>query len=165
MRFILIIPGIAAVIFGLVMFVRIGDDERRLAAKVQTVKAGQIQPEVLIVIEKYVNSSRHGSGWSHVVFRSSRQARVNCNTTREFYDSVSLSNTVTGYYFPDGYYIYGSIGQGAGTAKWIFLGFGLMTGTGLLAVALTSRKSMMPNGMTGDMGSLLTAIRNRGKRE
>ena len=150
-------------IFGLVMFVRIGNDERRLAAKVQSVQAGQVQPETLTVINKYVNSSRHGSGWAHVVYRSSRLARINCNTTRDFYDSVSLSNTVTAYYFPDGYYVPGSVGQDAGVAKCVLLGAGLTTGAGLLAVALTARNRSSTPGV--DLQGVLTAVRNRGKSE
>ena len=163
MRPFAIIFALVPVVFGLVMFVHFGNNERQLAAKAQSVQAGQVPPETLTVIEKYLTPSKHGGGWPHVVFRSNRLARANCHTTQAYYDSVSLSNTVTGYYFPDGYYIPGSIGQDAGLAKWVFLGFGLTTGIGFLAVILTTMKRSPATGV--DLQALLTAIRNRGKSD
>ncbi|HEV2693652.1 MAG TPA: hypothetical protein VG347_12235 [Verrucomicrobiae bacterium] len=163
MQRIAIVPGIVAIAAGLALFFYFDGVERHLAAKVQSVQAGQVQPETLTVLQKYVNSGSHGRGWPHVIFRSDRLARINCSTTQQFYDSVSVSNTVAGYYFPDGYYIPGSLGNGAGIAKWIFLGFGLFTGTLLVAVAFIPRKNSTP--AKASVQTLLTAIRNRGKSD
>jgi hypothetical protein len=76
---------------------------------------------------------------------------------------AALRNTVAGYYFPDGYYIPGSFGTGAGIAKWIALGFGLFTGTLLVAVSFIPRKNPGPKDTS--MQALLAAIRNRGKSD
>jgi len=140
MRFFAVIFGLAAFTFGLVMFVRIGNSERELNAKYLSIREGKVQPETLTVVRKYINSSRHGGGYAHVVFRTSRDPKVNCRTTLEFYGSVNTNSTVTGYYFPDGYFVPGSIGGDAGIAKWLFLGFGAFTGASVLLVGFTSRK-------------------------
>ena len=65
---------------------------------------------------------------------------MDCRTTHDFYDTVNTNSTVTGYYFPDGYFVPQSIGRDAGIAKWIFLGFGGFTGAGLLLVGFASGK-------------------------
>lgn len=170
MRFFAFIFGLAALTFGLVMFVRIGNSERELNAKIQSIHDGKVQPETLTVVRKYMNANRHhGRGYTHVVFRTSRDPKVDCRTTQEFYDSVNTNSTVTGYNFQDGYFVPQSIGQDAGIAKWIFLGFGGLTGVGVMLVGFTSRKTRPKDGgappQAGSLLDLLTAIRNRGKRE
>jgi hypothetical protein len=163
--------GFAALTSGFVMFVRIGNSERQFNAKVQSIHDGKVQPETLTVIRKYIyiNSSRRGGGWPHVVFRSSKDPKVNCGTTREFYDSVNTNSTVTGYYFQDGYFVPQSLGGDAGSAKWVFLGFGSIAGAGLLLVGFTAGKTRPLDGDTcpqgGRLQDLMTAIRNRSKRE
>jgi hypothetical protein len=47
-----------------------------------------------------IRASLHGSGWPHVVVSGSRNPKVNCQTTRQFYDSVFSGRKVTGCYFP-----------------------------------------------------------------
>ena len=169
MRFFAFIFSFAALTFGLVMFVRIGNSERQFNAKVQSIHDSKVQPETLTVVRKYINASRHGGGYAHVVFRSSRDPKVNCRTTREFYDSVNTNSTVTGYYFPDGYFVPQSIGGDAGIAKWVFLGFGGLTGAGLLLVGFTLGRTRPVDGDSrpqgGSLQDLLTAVRNRGKGE
>ena len=169
MRIFAFIFGFAALTFALVMFVWIGNSERELNAKIQSIHDGKVQPETLTVVRKYMNTSRHGGGYAHVVFRTSRDPKVNCRTTQSFYDSVNTNSTVIGYYFPDGYFVPQSIGGDAGIAKWVFLGFGGLTGAGLLLVGFTSGRTRPVDGdpppQSGSLQDLLTAIRNRGKRE
>jgi hypothetical protein len=173
MRFIAFIIGVVVIIFGLVMFIRAGVSERELAAKLQSIQEGKIQPESLTVVRKYVSASLSsrgpGRGFPHVVLKSRETPKINLSTTREFYDSVNTNSPVNGYHFPDGYFVPESIGPGPGVAKWGFLGVGLVVGGGFLALGLTSGKAGPGEGdsypRNPSLRDVLTVARNRRRRE
>ena len=124
----ILVIGIVSIILGIFMYFRCDADERDFNAKMQSIRTGQVSPETLTVIEKYISPSRHGNGYPHVILRGNRSPRVNLSTLREFYDSVALGSPVIGYYFPGGYFVPQSRGHDAGIAKWIFLGSGFVMG-------------------------------------
>jgi hypothetical protein len=130
--------GLAFLIFGLVAFVQIGASQREYDARMQRIRAGGVPPEVLTVVRKYINTSRHGSN-PHVVCSSSRQTKIVLSPPQMFYDTAKPGDTLTGYYFPDGYLVPGWRGDDAGLAKWIFLGFGIFSGGAILACAFVKK--------------------------
>jgi len=121
--------------FGIVTYECIDSSQRQDEAKVQSIDAGKTPPEMLTVIDKYVTYQRVGSGYTHVVFRTSKDPKVDCVTTRQFYDSVNPGSTVTGYHFPNGYFIPQSRSHDIGIVKWFSLGFGVVLGATVLAFA------------------------------
>ncbi|HZZ29784.1 MAG TPA: hypothetical protein VFE46_17445 [Pirellulales bacterium] len=120
--------AVAAVAIGLFVFVKAGNSEADVAAKMQSILAGEVQPEKLTIVRKYSNASRHGTPYRHVILRGSRPAEINSSATLQFYDSVDAGSTVTGYYFPEGYFIPDAIGHDQELAKWAFLGSGVLMG-------------------------------------
>jgi len=80
------------------------------------------------VIRKYVDPGRSGS--AHVIFSSDRQPKVDISATHDFFNSVKLGDTVTTYYFSDGYFIPQNHRGDAGAGKWFFLGIGIVLGAG-----------------------------------
>lgn len=112
---------------------RVDASERRIDAKLHGVRAGEIQPDSLIVRRKYVSPGR--SGLPHVVFTSVRQPKVDLSATRDFFNSVSPGDTVRGYYFADGYFIPENQAGGNRGGKWFLLGLAALMGTGALALA------------------------------
>jgi hypothetical protein len=135
MRLFTILPplifALASLIFGIVMFVKIGASQRNLAAELQQIHAGQVLPQTLMVIRKYTYTSKHGTSYCHIIFRIHGQADVNNLVSQPFYDSAHPGDKAVGYSFPDGYIIPQSLSANAadpGLAKWIFLFFGLVMG-------------------------------------
>lgn len=126
-----------SVIVGIVLFFHLGASERDFNAKMESIRSGKVAPETLTVIDKYINPSRHGSGKPHVICRGSHSPRINFYATRPFYDSVALGSLITGYYFPDGYFVPQSQAGDAGIAKWIFLGGGFMMGGMMFAYGIS----------------------------
>ena len=130
--------GLAFLIFGLVVFVKIGASQREYDARMQRIRAGGVPPKVLTVVRKYINPGRHG-GHPRVVCSSSRQTRIVLSPPRVFYDAAKPGDTLTAYYFPDGYLVPGWRGGDAALAKWIFLGFGIFSGGAILACAFMKK--------------------------
>jgi hypothetical protein len=130
--------------FGVVNFVRVGAAERSQEAKLSSIRAGTVQPETLTVIRKYVNAGR--GGLPHVVFSSAREPKVNLSASRDFFNSVNLGNSVSGYYFPDGYFVPENIRVRSAAGRWAFLGFTLFLGglTLVLAWAVLRRARLNP---------------------
>jgi len=118
--------GLVFAICGIGLFCHFNNSQRQFEAKLQSIQAGKVQPEILTVIEKRQRHRQEG-GW--VFFRSDRQSEIVHWAPAELYAAASPGNTVTGYYFPDGYFIpqYES-DKKAGTAKWVFLGAGVLLG-------------------------------------
>jgi hypothetical protein len=86
--FVAVAFGLGFVVFGIVAFIRIGNSQQQFEGRLQSIRAGKIQPDTLIVVRKYVD---HGRGASaHVVFSSDRQPKVNIAATRDFFNSVNL---------------------------------------------------------------------------
>jgi hypothetical protein len=94
----------------------------------QRTAAGRIQADVLTVVRKYVDPGRGAS--AHVVFSSTRQPRVNLAVTRDYFNSVTLGETVPGYYFPDGYFIPQNRTGDPRVGRWFFLSLGVLLGLG-----------------------------------
>ena len=126
--------GLVFFIFGIVAFFRTGNSGEQFASRLQSIRSGGIQPETLTVVRKYVDPGRSAS--AHVIFSSSRQAKVNITATRDFFNSVNLGDTVSGYNLSDGYFIPQNQGRDPGAGKWFFLALGLLMGTAALAFAL-----------------------------
>ena len=60
-------------IFGAVMFVHFGDTQREYDAKLQSIRAGEVQPEILTVVRKHIYQSSTGQKriYSHFVCSAS----------------------------------------------------------------------------------------------
>jgi len=143
-RIVLVAFGLGFVVFGIGAFISIGNSERQFEGRLQSIRSGQIQPETLRVVRKYVDPGRKRAS-PHVVFSSPRQPKVNIAATRDFFNSVNLGDTVPGYYFPDGYFIPQNRGGDAGAGKWFMLGLGVLMGGGVLALAFASARRKPPN--------------------
>jgi hypothetical protein len=148
--------GLGFVVFGMVAFIRMGNSQQQFEGKLQSIQAGRIQPDMLLVITKYVD---HGRGaWPHVVFSSNRQPRVDIAATVDFFNSVNLGDTIPGYYFPDGYFVPQNHKGDAGSGKWFILGLGVFLGGGALALAFASARTKRPN---VDIDALRTMLRDK----
>jgi hypothetical protein len=132
--------GLGFVVFGIVAFIRTGNSQQQLEAKLQSIQAGKIHPETLTVVKKYVD---HGGkvNYPHVVFSSNRQPKVTLEVTVDIFNSLNLGDTISGYYFPDGYFIPQNHGGDAGVGKWFFLSIGVLLGTGVLAFAFARART------------------------
>jgi hypothetical protein len=148
--------GLGFAVFGIVAFIRTGDSQQQYEDRLQSIRAGKIQPDTLTVAGKYVDPGR--SGLPHVVFGSNRLPKVNIAATRDFFNSVNLGDTVQGYYFPDGYFILRNHGGDAGAGKWFFLIFGVLVGAGVLAFAFARARTKPPD---VNRDELRTSIRDR----
>lgn len=131
--------GLGFAIFGIVAFMRIGNSQQQYEEKLQSIRAGRIQPDTLTVVRKYVDLGK--SGLPHVVFSSNRLPKVNLATARDFFNSVNLQDTVQGYYVPDGFFIIQNHRRNSGTGKWFFLNFGVLVGAAMLAFAFTRART------------------------
>jgi hypothetical protein len=131
--------GLGLLAFGIAGFAHIDSSERRIEAKLNSIRAGVIQPETLTVVKKYVNPGR--SGLPHVVFSSARLPKVDISARRDFFNSVNPGQTIHGYYFPDGYFIPENHRDDTGAGKWFFLGVGVLVGGATLALARATTHS------------------------
>ena len=155
--FVLVAFGLWFVGFGIVAFIRIGNSQQQLEARLQSIRAGKIQPDTLIVARKYVNPGKGGA--PHVVFSSKRQAKVSIAVTRDFFNSVNPGDTVPGYYFADGYFSPQDHREDGGADRWFFLGLGVLLGGGVLAFAF-ARARTKPTPYN-DIDALRTIMRGR----
>jgi hypothetical protein len=135
-----VVLGLGFLAFGIAGFARIDSSERQIEAKLDSIRAGVIQPDALIVLKKYVNPGR--SGLPHIVFSSVRQAKIDMSATRDYFNSVHLGETARGYYFADGYFIPENRGPSTGGGKWFFLGLGVLLGGAALALARAASKRL-----------------------
>lgn len=131
--FVPVIFGLGFIVFGIVAFVRVGNSRQQFEGKLQSIRTGKIQPDMLIVVRKYLDPGK--GAWLHVVFSSNREPVVNIAVPRDFFNSVNLGNAIPGYYFPDGYFIPQNHWEGTGFSKWFILSIGVFLGTGALAFA------------------------------
>ena len=93
---------------GAVMFVHFGDGQRKYEAKLQSIRAGKVQPEVLTVTSQSNSQNRAGQrGSPHFVCSASRQARIVLLPALSLSDGTKTGDSITGYYFPDGYLVPG----------------------------------------------------------
>ncbi len=130
--------GLGVLAFGVASFVRLDSSERRLEAKVHAIQAGEIQPDTLTALKKYVNPGR--SGLPHIVFSSARQPKVDVTATKDFFNSVNLGDTIRGYYFPDGFLILENLRATTRGAKWFFLCLGVLLAAAAFALARTTTR-------------------------
>jgi len=138
--------ALAFVICGVVLFIHFGGSQRQFDAKLRSVSTGEVQPEMLTVISKRASSSRK-SAQAWVVFRGSRQPEIvhpaprTTRRDRQLYDALDPGSRVTGYYFPDGYFIPQlELDRDAGTAKWVFFGGSLLIAALLFAMNFLFQK-------------------------
>ncbi len=125
--------GLGCLAFAIAGFVRIDNSERRIDAKLNSIRAGVVQSDALTVLRKYVNPGRRGL--PHVVFSSATQPKVDMSVTTDFFNRVNPRETIRGYHFPDGYFIPENQREDGRAGKWFFLGLGVLMGAGALAVA------------------------------
>ena len=90
----LVVFGLWFVIFGTVAFIRVSNSQQQFEARLESIRAGKIQPDTLTVVRKYVDPGK--SGLPHVVFSSNRQPKVNLAVTVDFLNSVKLGDANTG---------------------------------------------------------------------
>ena len=127
--FVLIVFGLGFFVFGIIAFLRVGDFQQQLEAKLQSIQAGKIRPETLTVVRKYVD---HGGkvNYPYVVFSSNRQPKISLAVTVDIFNSLNPGDTIDGYYFPDGYFIPQNQGwrlrsrQVVFSQPWCFAGIG-----------------------------------------
>jgi hypothetical protein len=137
--FVPIVFGLGFIVFGVVAFIRTGNTQRQYEGKLQSIRAGEVQPEALVAVRKYVNPGRGGG--PHIVFSSDRQPKVDLAVTRDLFNSVNLGGTIPAYYFPEGYFIPENHGGDAGVGKWFFLSLGVLLGAGILALAFARART------------------------
>jgi hypothetical protein len=53
--FVTVAFGLGFVVFGIVTFIHMGNAQQQLAGKLESIRAGTIQPETLTVVRKYVD--------------------------------------------------------------------------------------------------------------
>ena len=128
-----IIFGLGFVAFGVLTFIRIGSSQHLSEGKIQRIRAGEIHPETLTVVRKYLDSGK--GAWPHVVFSCNRRRNVNMAVTPEFFNSVNPGDSIPAYYFPDGFFIPQSHRKDEGPGEWFLLGIGVLLGAGILAFA------------------------------
>jgi len=168
MRLLAVLPillfALAAVVVGGVMFVKIGADQHRREAELQSIQAGQVPAETLSVVRKYAYPQKNGAPHCYVVFHSTAagatKEEIKNMTSQQFYDATKVGGNAVGYRFPEGYVIPASIStpaQDAAKAKWIFLGMGLLMGAIFFLYALRS----MTRAANTVSPSLADAIRAR----
>ena len=149
--------GLGFVVFGIVAFIHTHNSEEQIEGRLQSIRAGKVQPEALTVVGKYVS---HGGkvNYPYVVFSSNRRPKVNIAATVDFFNSVNVGDSIPSYYFPDGYFIPQNHGGYAGVGKWFFLSLGVLLGTGVLAFAFARARTKTPH---VDIDALRTIIRER----
>lgn len=148
--------GLGFVVFGIVAFICMGNSQQQFEGRLQSIRAGKIQPDTLTVVRKYVDPGRRP--WPNVVFRSNRLPKVTIAVTRDFFNSVNLGDTIPGYYFPDGYFFPENHEGDAGVGRWFFLSLGVFLGTGVLALAFARARTKPPH---VDIDALRKIIRDR----
>jgi hypothetical protein len=149
--------GLGFIVFGVVAFIRTGNVQQQFEGKLESIRAGTVQPEMLTVVRKYVDPGKKHT-WPHVVFSSNRQSKVNIEATVDFFNSVNVGDTISGYYFPDGYFIPQNHRGDAGVGKWFFLSLGVLLGTAVLVFAVARARKKPPD---VDMDSLRAILRDR----
>ena len=155
--FVPVVFGLGFVVFGIVAFIRVGNSQQQLEARLQSIRAGKTQPETLTVVGKYVN---HGGkvNYPYIAFSSSREPKVNLAVTVDIFNRLKLGDTIDGYYFPDGYFIPQNHGRDAGAGKWFFLSLGVLLGAAVLALAFAMARRKPP---AVDIDALRTIFRDR----
>jgi hypothetical protein len=141
------------------MFARAANSERQIEAKLQSIRVGEIQPDTLTVVRKYVNPGK--AGLPHVIFSSNRHQKVDISATRDFFNTLKLGDAIPGYYFPDGFFIPQNYRADAGVGKWFFPALGVLLGGGTLAFAFTRARTRPPY---GDIEAFRTITRDRIER-
>jgi hypothetical protein len=126
--------GLGLIAFGILAFLRLGDSQRRLESKLQSIRTGEVRPETLTVVRKYLDTGK--GAWPHVVFQSGRQPSVNLPVTRDFFNSVNPGQAIPAYYFPDGFFLPQNHREDSGIGRWFLLAIGASLGAVVLAVAL-----------------------------
>src|ERR1700761_2300312 len=127
----LVVFGLGSFAFGVAGFLRIDRAESRNQDKLHSIQAGEIRPETLTVLRKYVNPGR--SGLPHVVFSGSDL--IDLSATRDFFNSVNLGTTVRAYNFPDGYFIPENLREESPAGKWFLLCLGTLLGGTAISLA------------------------------
>ncbi len=124
---------------GIAAFIYFGNLQRQFEAKLQHIRMGDVRPETLTVVSKRDNTGKRTSQqW--VVFRSSRQPELVYPAPPDLFNIVNPGSTVTGYYFPDGYFIpQYDTDRDAGTPKWVFFSFLFLLGVLVFLLTLTSK--------------------------
>lgn len=133
--------AVPLLIFTVIVLIWSRQAERETQAKRQSISAGEVQPETLTVVNKYVNSYRHSTSTFHLILRSDRERETKYSVSQSDYDAAVTGSTVTGYHFSDGYFIpkYESSDE-APIGKWLFLGLGGLTSLIFMLAALRQLK-------------------------
>jgi hypothetical protein len=122
------------VVFGIVTFIRMVNSQQLFEDRLQSIRAGKIQPDTLILVRKYLGPGKRP--WPHVVFSSNRQPKVNLAVTRDFFNHENPGDAIPDYYFPDGYFIPENHRGDENASKWFFLSLGVLMGSVCIALAL-----------------------------
>jgi hypothetical protein len=137
--------ALAFVICGIVLFIHFSGSQRQFDARLHSVSTGEVQPEMLTVISKHARGGKSAQAW--IVFRSNRQPKIVYSTPRttpgdrQLFDTLNPGSTVTGYYFPDGYFIPQlEPDRNAGTSKWVFFGGSISIAAIAFAISFLFRK-------------------------
>ena len=153
---VLVAFGLGFVVFGIVAFIRLGNSQQQFESRLQSIRAGQVPSDTLMVVRKYVNPGK--GGLPQIVFRSNRQPQVDMAVTPDFFNGVNRGDTIPGYYFPEGYFIPQNQRGDAGGGKWFFLSLGVLLGGAVLAFALARARTKPPY---VDRDTLRTILRDR----
>ena len=142
MRSLIFLPafGFALLVLGagVAVVVSVTAAERRMDAHMRSIRAGQVRPETLTVVRKYLKRGRYGYG-PHVVFGTPGKREVDELVRQSFYDAAKTGDLVNGYPSPDGYVIPKATplsSKGVDVFKWFFLAPGLLAVLFVIALAL-----------------------------
>lgn len=133
------------VICSLVLFFQFRDSQQRTESKLRSIRTGEVRPERLTVVSKEAGSKKSAAAW--VTLRSDQVRKFVYASPRitprdrQVYDGLNPGSTVTGYYFPEGYFIPQLEPEhDAGTARWVFLGGGLSIAALAFAISFLFQK-------------------------
>jgi hypothetical protein len=148
-----ILLGLGFIAFGIVLFLIIEESSQKYDTELQRIHAGQVPPEILTVVSKYMYEGSQVTSHAspHVICSSSNQGNIHLPLPQKLYDTISPGDTVTGYYFPDGYVVPQWHRHDAGLARWLFLGLGVFLGAITLSAGLlrSGRHRELPNSVIG----------------
>ncbi len=99
--FIMTLPfSLAAIAFGVYMFVTLGIAQRQYTAELQSIAIGKVQPQTLTAVRKYLNGNN-----GHIVYRSTTQPDITLEVPQPIFKTLHPGDSTVGYHFPDGYFI------------------------------------------------------------
>lgn len=148
---------------GVWIFMKIGSDQRQLAAEMQSIQAGAVPPQTLVVVRKYVESHHRAPTDYHVVFRTPAHGDVDNVTAKSFYTAAQPGQSATGYRFGNAYLIPESrypASKATAYVRWVLLIWAVIMAAAILLAGLL-RFMNPPAASVGTMSHLIRQRMNQ----